>query len=325
MMARPTAQHVGKKQRHKLGNENAEHPDHYLRGRRTEPLLSPGGLASDRHSLERVAGHHAHISGAGTTARSSYIEISRLSKTFGEATRGGVVALRDIDCCIDKGSFVSVVGPSGCGKSTLLRIVAGLLPATAGTVVMDGQRITGTRRDVGVVFQSSILLPWRTILDNVMLPAEVLGLDMATARMRAHELLHLVGLNGFEDKLPRQLSGGMQQRASIARALLHDPKVLLMDEPFGALDAMTREQMNLELQRIWAQSGKTVILITHSIPEAIFLSDVILVMTPRPGVLKQVIPVDLPRPRDMDVMSSPRFAQLAHDIRALFNQTGSFD
>jgi NitT/TauT family transport system ATP-binding protein len=254
-----------------------------------------------------------------------YIEINHLSKTFGRAAAGSVVALRDIDCSIAEGSFVSVVGPSGCGKSTLMRIVAGLLPASVGSVVMDGQPITGTRRDIGVVFQSSILLPWRTILDNVLLPAEILGLDMTQARVRAMELLALVRLQGFENKLPRQLSGGMQQRASIARALLHDPKVLLMDEPFGALDAMTREQMNLELQRIWQESGKTVILITHSIPEAIFLGDVVLVMTARPGTLRRVIPVELPRPRDMDVMASPEFSRIAHDIRELFSHSGSFD
>jgi NitT/TauT family transport system ATP-binding protein len=257
-------------------------------------------------------------------ANDRYIEISHLSKRFGDEN-GGLLALDDIDCAVAEGSFVSVVGPSGCGKSTLLRIVAGLLPASAGQVVMDGQRITGTRRDVGVVFQSSILLPWRTVLDNVLLPAEVLGLDPTASLERARRLLAMVGLTGFENHLPRQLSGGMQQRASIARALLHDPKVLLMDEPFGALDAMTREQMNLELQRIWRESGKTVILITHSIPEAIFLGDVVLVMTPRPGALKRVIPVDLPRPRDMDVMGSPPFARIAHEIRELFKHTGTFD
>jgi NitT/TauT family transport system ATP-binding protein len=254
-----------------------------------------------------------------------YIQISKLSKRFGDTGPGSVLALRDIDCKIEEGSFVSIVGPSGCGKSTLLRIVAGLMPASAGGVVMDGQPITGTRRDVGMVFQSSILLPWRTILDNVMLPAEVLGLDKHVARKRAMELLHLVRLDGFEHKLPRQLSGGMQQRASIARALLHDPKVLLMDEPFGALDAMTREQMNLELQRIWMESGKTVILITHSIPEAIFLGDVVYVMTPRPGALRRVIKIDLPRPRQMQAMGSPVFNAAADEIRELFSHTGSFD
>ncbi len=255
----------------------------------------------------------------------SHIEIRGLSKTFGPQGAGGVLALKDINCSIAKGSFVSIVGPSGCGKSTLLRIVAGLLDYSQGSVTMDGQPIRGTRNDVGVVFQSAILLPWRTILENVMLPAEVLGLDMKVARERAMQLLHMVRLDGFESKLPRQLSGGMQQRASIARALLHDPKILLMDEPFGALDAMTREGMNLELQRIWRESGKTVILITHSIPEAIFLGDVVFVMTARPGSLERVIRVDMARPRTMDAMASPAFAAVAHQIHEIFDHTGSFD
>jgi NitT/TauT family transport system ATP-binding protein len=249
-----------------------------------------------------------------------YIRIQGLTKRFGD-----VLALRDIECAIEQGSFVSIVGPSGCGKSTLLRILAGLLDYDEGTVSLDGQAIEGTRRDVGFVFQSSILLPWRTILENVMLPAEVLGLDLKAARERAMQLLHMVRLDGFEDKLPRQLSGGMQQRASIARALLHDPKILLMDEPFGALDALTRERMNLELQRIWAESGKTVILITHSIPEAIFLGDTVLVMTPRPGTIERVIRVDLPRPRTMHAMGEPAFGRIADEIRELFSHTGSFD
>jgi NitT/TauT family transport system ATP-binding protein len=249
-----------------------------------------------------------------------YIRVERLWKKFGD-----VVALRDIEVSIEKGSFICIVGPSGCGKSTLLRILAGLLDYEQGSVSLDGQPIRGTRRDVGVVFQSSILLPWRTIIENVLLPAEVLGLDMAAARKRAMQLLHMVRLDGFEHKLPRQLSGGMQQRASIARALLHDPKILLMDEPFGALDALTRERMNLELQRIWSESGKTVILITHSIPEAIFLGDTVYVMTPRPGTIERVIRVDLPRPRTMRSMAEPQFGRVADEIRELFSHTGSFD
>jgi len=265
------------------------------------------------------------LAAPSTASSPAYIHIRGVSKTFEDAGGGGVLALREIDCGIEEGSFVTIVGPSGCGKSTLLRILAGLLPASSGSVFMDGQPISGTRRDVGMVFQSSILLPWRSILDNVLLPAEVLGLDMAVARRRAMELLELVRLQGFEHKLPRQLSGGMQQRASIARALLHDPKVLLMDEPFGALDAMTREQMNLELQRIWMESGKTVVLITHSILEAIFLGDVVYVMTPRPGALRRVIQVDLPRPRSMETMSSPVFSAAANEIRELFSHSGTFE
>lgn len=254
-----------------------------------------------------------------------HIRISNVSKSFGSLGSEGLLALDSVDCTIEKGSFVSVVGPSGCGKTTLLRMVAGLMQATQGTVSIDGQVVTGTRRDVGVVFQSSILLPWRTVMENVLLPAEILGLDMRASRQRAKDLLRLVKLEGFENKLPRQLSGGMQQRASIARALLHDPKVLLMDEPFGALDALTREQMNLELQRIWMESGKTVILITHSIPEAIFLGDSVFVMTPRPGALKRVIKVDLPRPREMGAMGIPEFVRVSDEIREIFSHTGNFD
>jgi len=259
------------------------------------------------------------------TVPDDYIRISGLSKTFDQGRAGAMLALSNINCTIACGSFVTVVGPSGCGKSTLLRIVAGLLDYSEGSVVLDGQAVKGTRRDVGVVFQSSILLPWRTIIENVLLPAEVLGLDMEAARERAMQLIHMVKLDGFENKLPRQLSGGMQQRASIARALLHDPKILLMDEPFGALDAMTRELMNLELQRIWRESGKTVILITHSIPEAIFLGDQVFVMTPRPGALDRVIPIDLQRPRAMSVMGDPVFTAASEQIRTLFEHTGSFD
>jgi NitT/TauT family transport system ATP-binding protein len=251
------------------------------------------------------------------------ISISGLSKTFGEGTPGEVTALRNVSCSIRAGDFVSVVGPSGCGKSTLLRILAGLLNYSSGAVMLDGRSVRGTRRDVGMVFQNSILLPWRTILENVLLPAEVLGLDLKASRRRAHELLAMVGLKGFETKLPNQLSGGMQQRAAIARALLHDPRILLMDEPFGALDALTREQMNLELQRIWSESGKTVVLITHSIPEAVFLGNVVFVMTPRPGRLERVIPVDLPRPRTLQSMADPEFVGRAQEIRALFDTSGA--
>ena len=262
---------------------------------------------------------------APATARApAYIRVSGLSKTFGGGS-DGVLALQDVDCAIPEGSFVTIVGPSGCGKSTLLRILAGLLDYEVGSVLLDGQPIHGTRRDIGMVFQGSILLPWRTILENVMLPAEVLGLDLKRARERALQLLHMVRLDGFEHKLPRQLSGGMQQRASIARALLHDPKILLMDEPFGALDAMTRERMNLELQRIWMESGKTVVLITHSIPEAVFLGDQVLVMSPRPGTLERVIAIDLPRPRTMDVLADPRFTTATASIRERFSHAASFD
>jgi NitT/TauT family transport system ATP-binding protein len=254
-----------------------------------------------------------------------FIAISGLSKTFATLQGERIEALVDINVAISAGSFATIVGPSGCGKSTLLRILAGLIPASAGSVEIAGQIVAGPRKDIGMVFQSSILLPWRTVLDNVMLPAEILGIPRDQARSRAQELLRLVHLEGFDNKYPQELSGGMQQRASIARALLHDPAILLMDEPFGALDAMTREQMNLELQRIWQESGKTVILVTHSIPEAVFLGDEVLVMTPRPGRLARLLPVALPRPRGLDGMATPEFGRLTHEIRGLLQQKGTLD
>jgi len=234
-------------------------------------------------------------------------------------------ALSDINVEVGEGEFVTVVGPSGCGKTTLLRILGGLLRRTSGQVTLAGAPVDGPRRDIGIVFQNAILLPWRTVLENAMLPAEVLGLSKEKYKTRALELLKMVGLEGFDDKYPMELSGGMQQRAAITRALLHDPAILLMDEPFGALDAMTREQMNLELQRIWQESRKTILLITHSIPEAVFLGDRILVMTPRPGKLTKVLTVDIPRPRSLDVMATPRFGEYTREIRALFAQKGTID
>jgi len=280
-----------------------------------DPMSSPMGLtwADDESRPSRRAGSR------------DLIRIDGLRKAFGAGTPDELVALDDITCSIQEGDFVSIVGPSGCGKSTLLRILAGLLDYSEGSVILDGAPVRGTRRDIGVVFQNAILLPWRTIVDNVLLPAEVLGLDMNAARLRARELLAMVRLEGFENRLPHELSGGMQQRASIARALLHDPKILLMDEPFGALDAMTREQMNLELQRIWTESRKTIVLITHSIPEAVFLGDVVLVMTARPGTLRRAVPVDLPRPRTMALTATPDFGEKTQEIRAFFKHAGSFD
>ena len=255
----------------------------------------------------------------------AFIRIEGLTKTFATMRGERVLALDNVSTTIAEGEFVTVVGPSGCGKSTLLKMLAGLLAPSSGSITLAGSKVTGTRRDVGMVFQSAILLPWRTILENVMLPAEVLGMDMKAARARAGELLDTVGLGGFGEKYPSELSGGMQQRAAICRALLHDPKILLMDEPFGALDAMTREQMNLELQAIWQRSGKTVVLITHSIPEAVFLGDRVLVMTPRPGRLAQVVEVAIPRPRDLDVMATAEFGASAKVIRELLHQKGGID
>jgi NitT/TauT family transport system ATP-binding protein len=245
------------------------------------------------------------------------IELAHVEKIFLTVRHERVHALNDISLGVGAREFVTVVGPSGCGKSTLLKILAGLLPASAGSVRVGGTAVAAPRNDIGIVFQNRILLPWRTVIDNVMLPAEVQRLALKNARVRARELLAMVGLSEFENKYPMELSGGMQQRAAISRALLPDPAILLMDEPFGALDAMTREQMNLDLQRIWQDSGKTVVLITHSIPEAVFLGDRVVVMTPRPGRVARLIDVPIPRPRSIDVMGEPLFGRLTGEIRRL--------
>jgi NitT/TauT family transport system ATP-binding protein len=252
------------------------------------------------------------------------IEIGHLTKTY-QTGQGAVTALADIDLEVAEGEFVSVVGPSGCGKSTLLKILAGLLPTTSGQALLRGTPIAGPRKDIGVVFQAPVLFPWRSVLDNVMLPVEVQGLDREAHLKAALDLLALVGLKDFESRFPWELSGGMQQRVAIVRGLIHDPAMLLMDEPFGALDAMTRESMNLELQRIWLEKRKTVLFITHSIPEAVFLADRVVVMTPRPGKILHTERVTLARPRTLDVMTTPAFGEHARRIRACFNSKGEVD
>ena len=256
------------------------------------------------------------------------IDVEAVTKVY-DTGDGPVESLKPLTFSILEGEFVSVVGPSGCGKSTLLKMVAGLLPPTSGSLTLAGRPIDGPQRDVGIVFQSAVLLGWRNVLDNILLQAEIRKLPMEAARQRAKALMDMSGLKGFERKYPWQLSGGMQQRASICRALLHDPAVLLMDEPFGALDAMTRERMNLELQRIWLESRKTVLLITHSIPEAVFLSDRVLVMSERPGSIAATYDINLPRsqqsPRSLDIMSTPGFADYTRSIRAHFFAQGGLD
>ena len=252
------------------------------------------------------------------------ITVSAIDKRY--ASRHGTVnALAAVTFSVGEGEFVAVVGPSGCGKSTLLKILAGLLPSSGGDALLRGTKIAGPRRDIGVVFQSPVLFPWRTVLDNVLLPVDVQGLDRARHEKVALDLINLVGLGGFENRYPWELSGGMQQRVAITRALVHDPAMLLMDEPFGALDAMTREHMNLELQRIWLEKRKTVLFITHSIPEAVFLGDRVLVMTPRPGRILEDVRVDLPRPRHLEVMNTPEFGRYARAIRARFAVRGGLD
>ena len=257
---------------------------------------------------------------SGKSRADSAIEFSGLRMDYldgGEA----LCALKDIDFQASEGEFVSFVGPSGCGKTTLLKITAGLLSPTAGDVRIQGHSVRGPTQDVGFVFQSAVLLRWRTILRNILLQVEVRGLEKQEFTRRARELLELVGLEGFEDKYPYQLSGGMQQRAAICRALIHDPPLLLMDEPFGALDALTREQMHLELQDIWMQSGKTVLFVTHSIPESIFLSDRVVVFSARPGRIREVVEVDLPRPREVGIEADVRFGRLINHIRGLLETT----
>ena len=257
------------------------------------------------------------MSGVGTV-----VEIGDLSKRFISHDGGVTLALDRVSLQVQEGQFVSVVGPSGCGKSTLLAILAGVMDRTFGTVKLRGAEVVGPRRDVGVMFQEALLLPYRTVLQNILLPAVIHRLPQAASRERAQDLLRLVQLEGFGDRYPSELSGGMQQRAAIARGLLHDPAVLLMDEPFGALDAMTREQMNLDLLDIWSAARKTVLLITHSIAEAVFLSDRVIVMSPRPGRIVDELEIALPRPRGLEMMATAEFGAYAERIRARLGLRG---
>src|SRR5450631_1332991 len=261
---------------------------------------------------------------AGDPTRPTLIRMLGVAKSYRSA-EGEVESLKPLAFDIHEGEFLSIVGPSGCGKSTLLKIVGGLLPATRGSIEIAGQRVEGPAGSVGIVFQNHVLLAWRTVLENIMLQIEVRKLPHERGLAHARELVEMVGLKGFENKYPWQLSGGMQQRASICRALVHDPAILLMDEPFGALDAMTREKMNLELQRIWFETKKTVLFITHSIPEAVFLADRVLVMTERPGAIAAIYDVSLPRPRSLAVMGDPRFVELTQTIRRHFYSQGTLD
>jgi NitT/TauT family transport system ATP-binding protein len=245
------------------------------------------------------------------------IRLDHVEKTY-RTRRGDLVpALDDITLEVGENEFVTLVGPSGCGKSTLLKLVAGLVPLTRGRIHIRDQPVTEPFPDVGFVFQQPVLLPWRSVLDNVLFSVEMLGLDPRQYRKPAGDLLELTGLAGFEHRYPRELSGGMQQRVAICRALLPDPNLLLMDEPFGALDAMTREEMSLELLRIWEERRKTILFVTHSIPEAILLADRVVVMTPRPGRIARVLQIDLPRPRTMDLEFDPRFKAASDEVRSL--------
>jgi NitT/TauT family transport system ATP-binding protein len=254
----------------------------------------------------------------------SVVSLHGVSKDFG---RGQVQALTGIDLDIRPGEFISLIGPSGCGKSTLLRIVGDLIQPSAGQVVVNGKSAHQARvdRDYGIVFQDAVLFDWRTVEKNIGLPLEIMRWDRRRRGERIRELVELVELKGFEGHHPWQLSGGMQQRVSIARALAFDPPLLLMDEPFGALDEMTRERLNLELLRIWEQSGSTVVFVTHSIAEAVFLSTRVVVMSARPGRIVGVVDVDLPQPRGMETREEPRFAELVRDVRRSLRRGGGFD
>jgi NitT/TauT family transport system ATP-binding protein len=257
---------------------------------------------------------------AGVVA-SSPIAIEHVHKTYFPARRSQppVVALDDIDFEIRPGEFLSLVGPSGCGKSTLLNIMGGLLEATQGQVTFEGTPITGPRPEIGMMFQSPVLFPWRSIIKNVLLPVDVTKGRRSRRKYqdRARELLARVGLEEFAESYPNELSGGMQQRAALARLLLQDPQVMLLDEPFGALDEFTREEMNIDLLRLWSGSNKTIVFVTHNILEAVFLSDRIAVMTPRPGQVAKVITSTLPRPREISLMKTTEFQDIAFEVRQL--------
>jgi len=268
----------------------------------------------------RVGG--ATENGARYQPRTEMIRIENLGKTFTTAD-GVVTALENIDVTIEEGEFVSIVGPSGCGKSTLLMCIAGLIEASVGSVMVGSQRVSGPFTELGIVFQEALLLDWRSVLGNVLFQIEMRGLDPKAYESRARELLDRVGLGGFEGKKPWELSGGMRQRVAICRALIHDPPLLLMDEPFGALDTLTREQMNVDLQRLCAQTGKTALFITHSISEAVFLSDRVLVMTPRPGRIIADLPIAFAaETRRLSIRTTVEFAEQEKKIYSIFRSIG---
>lgn len=254
-------------------------------------------------------------------ALAARIEIASVSKEYG-AGAGSVPAISSVSLTVEPGQFVSVVGPSGCGKSSLLMCVAGLVPVSRGSIAIDGARVLSPYTELGIVFQDAELLEWRTALANVLLQAEIRHLPTAQYRERARSLLDSVGLRGFHDKYPIELSGGMRQRVALCRALLHDPGMLLMDEPFGALDALTRDQMNLDLQRVWLDRPKTVMFVTHSIEEAVFLADRVIVFTERPARVAADVVIPLPRPRTLAARTTQAFNESVGRIRELFEGMG---
>jgi NitT/TauT family transport system ATP-binding protein len=245
------------------------------------------------------------------------IDFHNVSRSFRSRDGDEVLALRDLSLSIGRNEFVTLVGPSGCGKSTLLHIVAGLIQPSPRLAKISCQPVQAPSDETAIVFQSPTLLPWASVLDNVLFPLRMMGRMAPASRDRARELIRLVGLEGFEAKSPRELSGGMQQRVAICRALIHEPQVLLMDEPFGALDALTREEMTLELLRIWERQPKTIVFVTHSIPEAVMLADRVVVMSPRPGRIAEIIHVPLARPRSFELEGHPDFQRCTQRIREL--------
>ena len=249
-----------------------------------------------------------------------YIQLKNINKIY-QTKEEPVVAVKDADFDIKQSEFIAIVGPSGCGKTTILKMLAGLVPYTSGTITIDGKVVDRPQTNLGIIFQDAVLLDWRNVLSNVMLQIEIRGMDRSKYEAKAMELLGAVGLDGFESKNPYELSGGMKQRVSICRALVHDPPLLLMDEPFGALDALTREQISMDIQHLWMEERKTVMLITHSIPEAVLLADRVIVMSPRPGQIVEIFDIDLPRPRRLDNLS-PRFNEYAGEIRKIFQASG---
>jgi NitT/TauT family transport system ATP-binding protein len=269
---------------------------------------------------------HSVPTGAAGAEERRVIEAAGLSLTF-PAADGPVYALSNVDLSIGEGEFVSLIGPSGCGKTTLLRVIADLEQPTSGAIRVNGVTPyeARSRRDYGYVFQAPALYPWRTVIANVMLPLEIIGVPKAERVARAKSQLALVNLAGFETKYPWQLSGGMQQRASIARALSFDPKLLLMDEPFGALDEIVRDKLNLQLSKLWAETRKTVVFVTHSIPEAVFLSTKIVVMSPRPGRIIDIIDCDFGPERTLDIRETPKFLEIAHRVREGLRAGHSYD
>lgn len=259
-------------------------------------------------------------SSAAAGAAEPYIRLENVGKVY-QTANGPVEACAGINLEIRRSEFVAVVGPSGCGKTSILKMVAGLAPYTSGTITVDGKRVDRPQTDVGIVFQDAIMLDWRDVLSNVMIQIDIRKMDRSAYEPEARKLLQATGLAGFEKKKPYELSGGMRQRVSICRALIHNPAMLMMDEPFGALDALTREQIAMDIQRLWLETRKTALHITHSIPEAVLLADRVVVMGPRPGRIIEIMDIDLPRPRHLDRLSE-KFHQYAAHIRGIFKSQG---